>query len=592
MTAHQNHHTDGDTVASGLRAALSPHTPRRLIAFTNDAALAHALEELAGAGVNVCIVADVETLSTELLSTSDAIALLDTGIVTAPIDGFVDAMATQFPDLRLIVAGHSLDQSLLATRIASQRVFRFLHKPASAQRLKLFVDAASRPGGAHDTQRTGMTQAVEILKEPALRMPQLSLPGGPGGISRNRLLQIVAAIGAALVVGLIVMLNSGDPAPAKVKVAPIKRAAPSVTTTPPANEEALVQRADQAFAAGRYAATDGSSAAELYGQALALVRTDERARSGLTRSVDFALREAESSLTAGRIDEVESRIAALTRVSPGNPRLEFLVAQLGRERERAATDEARRNASEGRQARLRASLTLVSERLRKGALLEPARDSALFHLRAAQEIAPGDQDVDTARDSLIARLLSTADSELQSRQVGPARRLLDAAGNLGAESAALDKLRRSADQITTEQAAAAASARTEPAAAATPAAAPAPATGTAASNGSGTLVAAANTSPANDVVLATSLKQLRKVEAEFPQRALERGVSGWVDLEFTVGRDGSVQGIFVKASEPKDVFDDSAVNAARKWRYAPVLRDGQPVEQRARVRIRYTAKDK
>ncbi|MEP7313308.1 MAG: hypothetical protein ABI859_12045, partial [Pseudomonadota bacterium] len=98
MTANQNHHSDGDTVASGLRA-LSPHTPRRLVAFTTDPSLVHALEELAGGGANVCVVGDVESLSGELLSTSDAIALLDTGTISAPIDGFVDAMATQFPDL-------------------------------------------------------------------------------------------------------------------------------------------------------------------------------------------------------------------------------------------------------------------------------------------------------------------------------------------------------------------------------------------------------------------------------------------------------------------------------------------------------------
>ncbi|MEP7312008.1 MAG: energy transducer TonB, partial [Pseudomonadota bacterium] len=418
--------------------------------------------------------------------------------------------------------------------------------------------------------------------------------GGSGGMPRNRLIAIIAAVGAALVIGLVMMMNAGDPAPAKNKVAAIQRPGQPAPAAAPVNEEALVQRADQAFAAGRYAATDGSSAAELYSQALALVRTDERARSGLTRSVDFALREAESSLTAGRIDEVESRIAALRTLSPGNPRLDFLVAQLGRERERAAIDEARRNASEGRQARLRASLALVTEKLRRGALLEPARDSALYHLRASQDIAPGDPDVNDARDALIARLLTTAESELQARQVANARRMLDAAGNLGAESAALDKLRRSADQITTELAAASAPARavtvTVPApattlspAAATPAATPA--TPVAAS----TPVAAA--SPTSDVLPASSLKLLRQVKAEYPQRALDRGVNGWVELEFTVARDGAVRDIVVTASEPKEMFENSAVSAVRKWRYAPVMLQGQPVEQRAKVRLRYTAKD-
>ncbi|MGH8310028.1 MAG: energy transducer TonB, partial [Steroidobacteraceae bacterium] len=61
-----------------------------------------------------------------------------------------------------------------------------------------------------------------------------------------------------------------------------------------------------------------------------------------------------------------------------------------------------------------------------------------------------------------------------------------------------------------------------------------------------------------------------------------------VQLEFIVRADGSVGNVAVVKSEPAGVFDAAAVNAVRKWRYRPVVHDGAPVEQRARVRIRFT----
>jgi TonB family protein len=45
--------------------------------------------------------------------------------------------------------------------------------------------------------------------------------------------------------------------------------------------------------------------------------------------------------------------------------------------------------------------------------------------------------------------------------------------------------------------------------------------------------------------------------------------------------------ITVASAEPAGVFEQAAMNSVRKWRYQPVLREGRPVEQRAKVRIRF-----
>ena len=114
----------------------------------------------------------------------------------------------------------------------------------------------------------------------------------------------------------------------------------------------------------------------------------------------------------------------------------------------------------------------------------------------------------------------------------------------------------------------------------------------AATDSTGAAGPASSATPADGAVKASSLKLRRKVDPEYPTRALQQGISGWVDLDFTVTRDGSVRDVTVAAADPADVFDNSASNAVRRWRYEPVLRDGQPVEQRTHVRLRYTAKDK
>jgi protein TonB len=98
--------------------------------------------------------------------------------------------------------------------------------------------------------------------------------------------------------------------------------------------------------------------------------------------------------------------------------------------------------------------------------------------------------------------------------------------------------------------------------------------------------------PGEGVVPENRLKALRRVPAEYPTQALERLISGWVELEFTVATDGSVKDIVVTAAEPRRVFDSVSVAALRRYRYAPVLKDGQPVEQRARSRMRFTAQER
>ena len=73
----------------------------------------------------------------------------------------------------------------------------------------------------------------------------------------------------------------------------------------------------------------------------------------------------------------------------------------------------------------------------------------------------------------------------------------------------------------------------------------------------------------------------------YPRDALDKGTTGWVDLEFTVTAEGRVTDVVVTASEPKHVFDAAATYALTHSRYQPVVRDGVPVALRVRLRERF-----
>ncbi|TQD45706.1 energy transducer TonB, partial [Marilutibacter aestuarii] len=56
----------------------------------------------------------------------------------------------------------------------------------------------------------------------------------------------------------------------------------------------------------------------------------------------------------------------------------------------------------------------------------------------------------------------------------------------------------------------------------------------------------------------------------FPAAAMRSRTSGEVQVEFTVGTDGSVTSARVVRSEPARVFDREAVAAVREWRFQPI----------------------
>jgi TonB family protein len=95
---------------------------------------------------------------------------------------------------------------------------------------------------------------------------------------------------------------------------------------------------------------------------------------------------------------------------------------------------------------------------------------------------------------------------------------------------------------------------------------------------------------ATNIVQAKTLKLLREVPPVYPREAERQGLSGWVDVEFTVAPNGTTQDLVVRGAQPLRTFDQAAVDAVKRWRFEPVMRNGAPVPQRVAVRIRFQLK--
>ncbi len=88
--------------------------------------------------------------------------------------------------------------------------------------------------------------------------------------------------------------------------------------------------------------------------------------------------------------------------------------------------------------------------------------------------------------------------------------------------------------------------------------------------------------PSNDEPKVSSgVVALFRVPPEYPARAANRHIEGWVKIEFTVQTDGSVDNPVVISAEPEEIFDEAALTAISKWRFKEKIVNGVAVTQRA-----------
>jgi protein TonB len=75
------------------------------------------------------------------------------------------------------------------------------------------------------------------------------------------------------------------------------------------------------------------------------------------------------------------------------------------------------------------------------------------------------------------------------------------------------------------------------------------------------------------------------VAPTYPLESRRLREEGTVVLNLLLGTSGRVEEIAVSASSGSPRLDKAALDAVRKWRWAPVMRGGEPVMVRGTVKI-------
>ena len=90
---------------------------------------------------------------------------------------------------------------------------------------------------------------------------------------------------------------------------------------------------------------------------------------------------------------------------------------------------------------------------------------------------------------------------------------------------------------------------------------------------------------------AQDAQPLYQPEPDYPRLALSSGREGWVEVSFTIRRDGRTSDVRIVRASPAEIFDRAAIEAVSQWRYAPPKVGGAATERRdMRVVIEFEIK--
>jgi protein TonB len=624
-----------------------------LYVLSVDADLIDTVQRAGGEQYPVFDVPTYIELETAVAAHQCGIALLDADLLGAELAARIAALDEYSSRLVILVAAERTVAQGLMGLLSERKIHRLLMKPAALGITRLLVESAVN-------RCIALREAAAAEAE---QNPQSTVARARRGARIPAWVLVSAAVALLVGVGMTASLSNWlRPAPGDdAAVAAAPPAAQPAASEPAQRFAALLAAADAAFREGRLTAPPGDNALDHYLAILAADPAEPTARQQLVLLGDALFAQAESALLAEDHAAAADALAHVRRADPASARLAFLEAQLGRARALAEAAAAPAAAPpvptaappvvvDPARAELESLLTIAKARFERGALLEPAGDSAAEYLDRAAQLAVGDEQVVALRAVLGAELVAAARRALGDMDFARAVATADQAQRFGADSATLAELDA---EVATARATRAAQQHSEWLALAeqrratgaliVPAgdsaqhylervqseapdfaglAAAWQAWRAALAAEAGGFISARNWAEAElrlaaleqapqgealaaplradleygrlqQQYLATAiptseLTLLRGAAPIYPLDAEQRGIEGWVDLEFVVDTTGRPRDLKVTASEPRGRFDEVASDAVAQYRFAPFARDGRVFERRVRVRVRFT----
>jgi TonB family protein len=264
-------------------------------------------------------------------------------------------------------------------------------------------------------------------------------------------------------------------------------------------------------------------------------------QEGIVTLAGMLQANAERTIRANRLEEASNWLQAAIALDVNHTGIASLRADL---------EAARLGNVRSERTRI---LLLANQRIAQNQLIEPNGDSARHYvdlLRAADPTFEGLADTSAL---LATRSLDESRKQVAAGNLDRADTLLRVAADVGAPASEVSAITA---QITASRIA-------------RPAAAPPPAA----------------------VLPEKDMRRVRFVAPTYPVRAREQGTQGWVDIEFTVNKDGTTRDGVIKAAEPAGIFDRAALQAVSRWRYEPRVVNGSVIEQRVEARLRFQLAD-
>jgi protein TonB len=566
-----------------------------------------------------------------LVSSPCAVVLIDMALVQSQLEAVITRLSQQFPELGFVAAGEPEDESRITGLINHGELQGFIAKAHTAEKLAQVLEA-------------GINRHLELKSSAAATTVA-------GGARRGPLLAGIAAavVVVAAVGGWLLTRGAADDSAAAGSAAADAATAAGGKLDAAAAVELELQKAREAFEAGRYVEPKGSSAVDHYRVALAADPKNAEAGDGVHRVAEVMLARAEAALLDGRVREAGNAIKQAKSIEPGHPRLAFLETQVAREAERSAAAQQEAARADTTNQRLANLVKLGNDRLGQDRLIEPSGDSARYYFTAARELDGASAQAQQGLRSLANRMMQkstqaaargdTAEAEqwlAQARQLGvsgidfaKAERDIRAASQRARSSegdrlAGLARQRLASGQLVSPESDSAlfyvqtlksqfpthaglapaldslkAQLLTAAESAATRkdvAAAQRMLDEARKLGASGASFEAASAAVASAQRKADALAKAQPVRddmvvksftPEYPQKAQRRKAEGFVDMHFTVNPAGEVSDVEVVHAEPTDMFEDAAMRSIKRWKFKPLEIDGEKVSQRLALRMRF-----